>query len=63
MLSVAVYASGFLSGNFRNKLQKVIPVVAVFIGVLFILRGMGLSIDYISPGNMSLFVKAMPNCR
>lgn len=63
MLSVAVYASVFLSSNFRNKLQKVIPVVAVFIGVLFILRGMGLSIDYISPGNMSLFVKAMPNCR
>lgn len=63
MLSVAVYASGFLSSNFRNKLQKVIPVVTVIIGGLFILRGMGLSIDYISPGNMSLFVKAMPNCR
>jgi len=62
MLSVAVYASGFLSSNFRNKLQKVIPVVAVFIGVLFILRGMGLSIDYISPGNMSLFIKAVPDC-
>ena len=62
MLSAAVYVSGFLSGNFRNKLQKVIPVAAIVIGGLFILRGMGLSIDYISPGNMSLFIKAMPDC-
>lgn len=62
MLSVAVYVSGFLSGNFRNKLQKVIPVATIVIGGLFILRGMGLSIDYVSPGNMSLFIKAMPDC-
>lgn len=62
MLSAAVYVSGFLSGNFRNKLQKVIPVAAIVIGGLFILRGMGLSIDYVSPGNMSLFIKAMPDC-
>jgi len=61
MLSAAVCVSGFLSGNFRNKLQKVIPFVAVFIGVLFILRGIGLG-NFISPGNMSLFVKAMPDC-
>lgn len=61
MLSAAVYVSGFLSGNFRNKLQKVIPFVAVFIGVLFILRGIGLG-NFISPGNMSLFVKSMPDC-
>lgn len=63
MLSAAVYVSGFISGNFRNTLQKAIPVVAVIIGTLFILRGLGLSIEYVSPGNMSLFVKSMPDCR
>jgi len=62
MLSAAVYVSRFLSGNFRNKLQKVIPFVAVFIGVLFILRGIGLG-NFISPGSVSLFVKGMPDCR
>jgi hypothetical protein len=38
----------------RNKIQKVIPYVAVIIGVLFILRGLGLGIPYVSPSNMSL---------
>jgi len=61
MLSATVYVSNFLSFNFRNKLQKAIPFVAVFIGVLFILRGIGLG-NFISPGSMNLFVKAMPDC-
>lgn len=61
MLSAAVYISGFLNGNFRNKLQKVIPVVTIIIGGLFILRGIGLG-NFMSPGSMSLFVKAMPDC-
>lgn len=61
MLSAAVFMSNFLSSNFRNKLQKVIPIVAILIGVLFILRGMGLD-NLISPGNMSLFIKAIPDC-
>lgn len=62
LMSMAVYFGGFLSLNFRNKLQKIIPVVAVVIGTLFILRGLGLSIDFISPGTMSLFVKSAPDC-
>ena len=61
MMSLAVYFGGFLSLNFRNKLQKIIPVVGVLIGTLFILRGLGLS-NFISPGNMNLFVKSMPDC-
>ena len=62
LMSMAVYFGGFLSLNFRNKLQKIIPVVAVVIGTLFILRGLGLSIDFVSPGTMSLFVKSAPDC-
>lgn len=61
MMSLAVYFGGFLSLNFRNKLQKIIPIVGVLIGTLFILRGLGLS-NFISPGSMSLFVKSMPDC-
>ncbi|OCB78690.1 sulfite exporter TauE/SafE family protein [Flavobacterium crassostreae] len=62
MMSSIVYLNTFISLEVRNKIQKTIPYVAVFIGVLFILRGLGLGIPYVSPSNMSLFVQATPNC-
>ncbi len=62
MMSAVVYASSLLSMPFRNKLQKAVPIITVIIGVLFVLRGMGLDIAYISPGNMNLFVQANANC-
>ena len=62
MMSSIVYLNSFLSIPVRNKIQKVIPYVAVFIGIVFILRGLGLGIPYISPSNMSLFVQQQPNC-
>ncbi len=49
MMLGATYLGGFVSVKFRNKLQKVIPVIILLIGVLFILRGMNLGIHYISP--------------
>jgi uncharacterized protein len=51
-----------LSIPIRSKLQKIIPVVAVFIGILFIIRGLGMGIPYLSPGAISLFVKANASC-
>ena len=62
MMSSIVYINSFLTVPIRNKIQKVIPYVAVLIGCLFILRGLGLGIPYISPSNMSLFVQEDPNC-
>jgi sulfite exporter TauE/SafE len=62
MMSAVVYISNVLSVPMRNKMQKVIPFVAIFIGMLFIIRGMGLGIPFISPGNISLFVQSTPNC-
>jgi sulfite exporter TauE/SafE len=62
MMSCVVYINSFLTVPIRNSIQKAIPYVAVVIGVLFILRGLGLGIPYISPSNMSLFVQANPNC-
>lgn len=62
MMSSVVYINSFLTVPIRNSIQKTIPYVAVVIGVLFILRGLGLGIPYISPSNMSLFVQANPNC-
>ena len=62
MLTAVIYISNVLSFSFRGTLQKIIPVVAVVIGMLFIIRGLGLDIPYLSPSNMSLFVQPEANC-
>lgn len=62
MMSSVVYLQSFLTVSVRNKIQKAIPYVAVTMGILFILRGLGLGIPYVSPSDMSLFVQATPNC-
>jgi sulfite exporter TauE/SafE len=49
LMTTAIYFSHFLKGSARQKIQKVIPVFVVFIGTLFILRGLGLGIPYLSP--------------
>ncbi len=62
MMSSVVYMNSFMTLSFRSKIQKVIPFVGVLIGVLFIMRGMGLGIPYVSPSNMNLFVQQNANC-
>ncbi len=62
MLAAVVYVSNLVSFSFRGAIQKAIPVVAVIIGMLFIIRGLGLDIPYLSPSNMSLFVQSEANC-
>lgn len=62
LMTTVVYLHSLIKLPFRNKIQKAIPYVAVIIGVLFILRGLGLGIPYVSPSNMSLFVHGTPNC-
>jgi sulfite exporter TauE/SafE len=62
MMSSVVYINSYLTVPIRNRIQKVIPYVGVVIGILFILRGLGLGIPYVSPSNMSLFVQGKANC-
>ncbi len=62
MMSSVVYLNTFLTIPVRNKIQKIIPYVAVIIGIMFIFRGLGLGIPYLSPSDMSLFVQSSPNC-
>lgn len=42
-------AGQFINLTIRHRIQKIVPVFAVAIGLLFILRGMNLGIPYISP--------------
>jgi sulfite exporter TauE/SafE len=62
LMSAVVLASGFISLPMRSKLQAIIPIVTIGIGVLFILRGLSLGIPFISPAEQSLFVQANPDC-
>ncbi len=49
MMSSAAYLGNFAKASVRQKFQQLIPVLVVLIGILFVLRGMGLGIPYISP--------------
>jgi sulfite exporter TauE/SafE len=60
MMTVAVYSKNMFSVNFRTRIQKAIPVFVVVIGLLFILRGMGLGIPYVSPKDVKLNVQNTP---
>jgi len=60
LLSVLIYVKDAFSNTFRNQLQKAIPVFVVVIGVLFIIRGLGLGIPYVSPADNSLFLSVNP---
>lgn len=49
MLLVISLAGNVLSLTIRNRVNKLIPVLVVIVGVLFILRGLSLGIPYLSP--------------
>jgi len=49
LMTTAIYFSQFLKGSVRQRIQKAIPVFVVIIGALFIIRGLGLGIPYLSP--------------
>jgi sulfite exporter TauE/SafE len=62
LLTAIVYLSTIFSFSFRKTIQNMIPIVAILIGMLFIIRGLGLDIPYLSPSDLSLFIKSEANC-
>jgi hypothetical protein len=64
LMTAVVYFGSFAKGNFRTIIQKAIPIVVVFMGALFILRGLGLGIPFISPLEPALTssVDAVKSC-
>lgn len=62
LLTAIVYLSTIFPLSFRKTIQNMIPIVAIIIGMLFIIRGLGLDIPYLSPSNLSLFVQSEANC-
>ncbi|WP_432713396.1 sulfite exporter TauE/SafE family protein [Pedobacter sp.] len=49
LMLLATVSMGFTGNLFRNRINKVIPFMMLFLGLWFILRGMDLNIKYLSP--------------
>lgn len=62
LMTTAIYFSNFLKGALRQKIQKAIPVFVIIIGALFILRGLGLGIPYLSPEPVTDLVTGSIEC-
>lgn len=52
LMTATAYFGNFLKGKAREKVRSLIPVFVVIIGFVFILRGLGLGIPYVSPKPM-----------
>lgn len=61
LFAVAWLAKG-ASADFRTSLRRVLPVITLIVGLLFILRGLGLGIPMISPPGEALQVSQEAVC-
>ncbi|WP_149276560.1 sulfite exporter TauE/SafE family protein [Pareuzebyella sediminis] len=62
LMSTAIYFSNLLKGEMRHRVRKLVPFFVVVIGTLFILRGLGLGIPYLSPKPITEVVSAEMEC-
>ncbi|QXP74396.1 sulfite exporter TauE/SafE family protein [Tenacibaculum sp. AHE15PA] len=62
LMTIVIYVGNFANGLVRKRIQQVIPFVVVFIGVLFVLRGLGLGIPYVSPLPVTNLVNTVQGC-
>ncbi|MEM9363082.1 MAG: sulfite exporter TauE/SafE family protein [Bacteroidota bacterium] len=49
LMTAVVYSSKWLKAPIKAKVKKAIPIFVLLIGLLFIVRGLGLGIPYVSP--------------
>lgn len=62
LMFLVVLFGTILSVKIRNRILKVIPVLTILIGFLFIIRGLELGIPYLSPAVESLSINAKSCC-
>jgi sulfite exporter TauE/SafE len=62
LMTSAIYLGKFLNTTVKQRIQKAIPIVVVLIGALFILRGLGLGIPYISPAPVVEMASSAMDC-
>jgi len=62
LMTTAIYLGKFLNATIKQRIQKAIPVFVVIIGLLFIIRGLGLGIPYLSPAPVIEMVEGEMDC-
>ena len=62
LMTSAIYFSGMLKSTAKQRIQRLVPVFVVIVGVLFIVRGLGLGIPYLSPKPVQTLVSAQMEC-
>jgi len=62
LMTSAIYLGKFLNATIKQRITKAIPVFVIIIGILFIIRGLGLGIPYLSPNPMVDIVSGKVNC-
>ncbi|MCB0434425.1 MAG: sulfite exporter TauE/SafE family protein, partial [Mangrovimonas sp.] len=62
LMTSAIYLGKFLNATLKQRIQKAIPIMVVLIGILFIMRGLGLGIPYISPAPATEMVSGAMEC-
>ena len=62
LMTTVIYFSHLLKGQLRQKIQNIIPAFVILIALLFILRGLGLGIPYLSPEPIQDVITNTINC-
>lgn len=62
LMTGAIWIGNFISGNVRKYIRQMIPVFLGIIAAMFIIRGMGLGIPYLSPKEQVEKVSAGYEC-
>lgn len=62
LMSSVIYIRDWFPNAWRVTVLKYFPYIIVVLGMLFIVRGLGLNIPFMSPDTLNLFIKEDPNC-
>tara|TARA_B100001059_G_C17788525_1_gene558668 strand:- start:254 stop:955 length:702 start_codon:yes stop_codon:yes gene_type:complete len=62
LMTTAIYIGKFLNIKAKQRIQKAIPVFVIIIGLLFIIRGLGLDIPYLSPAPITEIATGQIEC-
>ncbi|NJB81857.1 sulfite exporter TauE/SafE family protein [Wenyingzhuangia aestuarii] len=60
LMMVLMGAKILSTAKFRTVFRKAVPVMLLVVGGLFILRGLGLGIAFVSPSDLSLHIHLVP---
>ena len=62
LMTTAIYLGRFLNSTINQRIKKAIPVFVILIGALFIIRGLGLGIPYLSPSPVNEITSNAVEC-